>query len=242
MRRLPFFSPPPSRLVAWEGVSQLDGVTPIRVILTGLGDMSHNPKTGAMVQAWVVLRDMAPHEATRTGDDSAVCGDCPKRPSADRKGALPCYVRAFQGPRSTWQAAQGESADLDRALRALRASGRALRLGAYGDPAAVPVDVIRALCNAAPAHTGYTHQWRRDVARELRSFVMASADSAKDRDDAHALGWRTFRAIDRRDVFHELQGEVYCPAITHGVTCAQCRLCDGAHEHDKRRSIAIVEH
>ena len=242
IRRLPFYSAPPTRIVAWEGPSALDPSVTIRAICTGLGDASHNPKTGAMVQLWIVLRDMAPHDATRTGEDSAVCGDCPKRPSADRQGALPCYVKAFQGPRSVWQAARDQRPDLDATIRAIRDSGRALRIGAYGDPAALPVDIVSALARAAHGHTGYTHQWRRAGTQALRSIVMASADSEDDRDRAHAMGWRTFRSIDRRQVFADLaRDEIWCPSA-QGVQCNDCGLCDGSREYDRRKSIAIYEH
>ena len=247
IRRLPFYSPPPTRIVAWEGPSALDPSVTIRAICTGLGDASHNPKTGEMVQLWIVLRDMAPHEATRSGEDSAVCGLCPKRPSAERNGALPCYVRAFQGPRSVWQASRDQSVDTEGALRAIERSGRAIRLGAYGDPAALPIDLVTALAFAARGHTGYTHQWRQQSAQAFRALLMASADTPGDRDLAHVMGWRTFRAIDRRQVFADLApNEIFCPSA-QGVQCNDCGLCDGSRrawcgQQDKRKSIAIFEH
>ena len=34
-----------------------------------------------------------------------------------------------------------------------------IRLGSYGDPAAVPIEIWDNLCSVAANYTGYTHQW-----------------------------------------------------------------------------------
>jgi hypothetical protein len=39
-------------------------------------------------------------------------------------------------------------------------AGRLVRLGSYGDPAAVPVWVWQAVMKQADGGTGYTHQWK----------------------------------------------------------------------------------
>ena len=68
-----------------------------------------------------------------------------------------CYVTVFQAPLAVWKAYHrgiyDEAKDGELA-------GLIVRLGAYGDPAAVPFHVWdRALINSA-GHNGYTHQWR----------------------------------------------------------------------------------
>ena len=45
--------------VVWEGASRLDG-SPIVLIVTGLKRKSSNRKTGAMVQSYILRRDVAP--------------------------------------------------------------------------------------------------------------------------------------------------------------------------------------
>src|SRR5690606_32328290 len=71
------------------------------------------------------------------------------------------------------------------------ASGRVVRLGAYGDPAAVPFDFWHRLLDKAKDWLGYTHQWRTCDQR-LKQFCMASVDSRAEYDEAHDAGWRTY--------------------------------------------------
>lgn len=228
-------------IVVYRGPSALNGA-PIVAILTGLGRRgSHNTKTGDMAQLWIMPAEVAPHDAQKTGDDESVCGDCPQRPILGGK----CYVRTFQGPRAAWEKMRDQAPDLARAVEAVKASGRRVRLGAYGDPAALPKSVIHALADAAVGVTGYTHQWREPRFAYLKGRVMASVESARDMSVAHAEGWRTFRVLPREQVFADLASdEIFCPATSAGLTCKQCRLCDGSKGYlaETRKSIAIVEH
>jgi hypothetical protein len=107
--------------------------------------------------------------------------------------------------------------------------GRALRLGAYGDPAAVPyllwIEILTAL--RVRSWVGYTHAWARCDAR-FRSLVMASVDSPEERETACGLGWRTFRVRGRNDPI--LAGEFVCPAANEAgkrLTCIECNACSG---------------
>jgi hypothetical protein len=90
-----------SGVVLYDGPSKIDGA-PIVAIACRITEASGNGKTGAMVQTFIMRRDIAPHEALKTGDDSSVCGDCPLRPI--HKGATRCYVRVYQAPLSVWNA------------------------------------------------------------------------------------------------------------------------------------------
>lgn len=47
------------------------------VIATGFERSSENPKTGNMIQVWILARHVSPSDAVRTGLDAIVCGDCP---------------------------------------------------------------------------------------------------------------------------------------------------------------------
>jgi hypothetical protein len=125
---------------------------------------------------------------------------------------------------------------------AARLAGRMVRLGAYGDPAAIPAHVWIALLADAAGHTGYTHQWRAPIAADLAPIVMASADGPTDREEARAAGWRTFtvRTVDQPLAARE----IVCPASPEGgdrLQCIDCGACDGADRPGKV-SIAIVVH
>ena len=104
----------------------------------------------------------------------------------------------------------GPPAPLDPDPRAAVAD-RMVRLGTYGDPAAAPADMWKALVATAKGWTGYTHQWRTIDAATWHPLVMASADSLTDMADAHALGYRTFRVTPIGEV--AIKGvEIVCPA------------------------------
>lgn len=239
-RRLPVvgaIAPSAGTFVVYRGASALNGA-PIVALLTGVAHASLNTKTGHMAQLWILPAAEAPHVAQQTGGDAAVCGDCPLRPATAAKGAARCYVRTFQGPRATWERNRRAPVDLDGAARALASSGLALRLGAYGDPAALPRVVVELLAAAASSVTGYTHQWRDARRAWLASASMASVESVEDAEAARAKGWRTFRVLSQGASLGA--GEVLCPNESHGVQCASCRLCGGARENVK--SVAIHVH
>lgn len=224
-----------SSAVIWEGASRIDGA-PIVVIATGMDARSANPKTGAMVQTYIIRADVAPVDAIRTGQDASICGDCVHRGEgfSDRT----CYVNVGQGPRSVYAAYKRGSYWRMRPIDA--GAGRMVRLGTYGDPAAVPAVVWRALLRRCIGHTGYTHQWRR--APDLRRLVMASVDSPEEAREAHAMGWRTFR-VTRTSTEAPVGREIVCPASEEAgkkLTCSQCGACDGAS--GRRGSIRIKAH
>jgi hypothetical protein len=230
--------------ILWRGCSELDSA-PIVVIATGLGARgSRNAKTGAgMVQLYILRADQSPIDAARTGADASICGDCRHRGTADGaavKGRT-CYVNLAHGPRMAYlmaTTARYDHVDLETAAEILR--GRVVRLGAYGDPAAVPFSVWQALLTHASAWTGYTHQWARYP--ELAAYCMASVDTPSERAQARMLGFRTFRvraagqSVDPR--------EVVCPASKeagHKTTCDACRAC-GGNLARARADIVIAAH
>ena len=227
---------PPSAVV-YEGRSKLGG-SPIVVVATGLRQSSANTKTGAMVQTWIIRADVHPVEARRQGLDVAICGDCPFRAGG-------CYVNVGQAPGAVFRV-------LDKLPRVLEPgaiadlaerAGVPVRIGSYGDPAAVPASVWRALLSGAARaghgrHTGYSHQWRNGSHRHLRALVMASTEDPKSTRQAWANGWRTFRVRPAGSLL--LPGEIDCPAVTHGRSCADCKLCFGAHP--SAPSVSIEAH
>ena len=120
-------------------------------------------------------------------------------------------------------------------------AGLNIRLGAYGDPAAVPFHVWQTLLEHANPATGYTHQWRVCDSRFAR-YCMASADSVAEAAEAQALGYRTFRVGSKAESI--VQGaEALCPASAEAgkrTTCAACNLCGG--DRVKAKSIFIPVH
>jgi hypothetical protein len=244
--------PKPNGYVIYHGPSLLDGET-IVAIATGLHSGSTNRKTGAMVQTYILRADRPPTEAVRDGTDASICGACPHRGDGSGKGRT-CYVNVGQGPRAVWDAWQrgkyGRAGgfgldgdhDPDISLSSL-GEGRVVRLGTYGDPAAVPAMVWRLLTGKAEAWTGYTHQWREARFGELRGYMMASCDSGADFQAAVDAGWRTFRvALPNQEA--RLRGEAICPASAEAgkkLTCEQCRACGGT-ARGRRGSIVIQAH
>jgi hypothetical protein len=204
-----------SGYILYRGASILDGA-PIVVIAT-MG--SRNIKTGDMVQTWILREDIAPHHATKNGDDASVCGGCPHRHFLG--GA--CYVTVFQAPLQVWKSyrAGRYSSDLEEFRQ--RIATRRVRLGAYGDPAAAPVAVWADIAAHAAGHTGYTHQWAHGAFNAaILDYVMASVDTPT---QAKAAPGRYFRVKRAQDP--ALPREIECLADSVGKNCADCLLCDG---------------
>lgn len=226
--------------VFYDGPSQIDGAPIIGVAVL----KSENGKTGNMVQTYILRADMAPLSAIVDGADVSICGDCAHRGDKSAGRARTCYVDVAKSVQSVFAAwTRGAYPMLSPADGARMLVGRAVRIGSYGDPAAIPARHWRALIARAAGHTGYTHQWRRYFARGLRTMVMASADSASDRDVARAMGWRTFRV---RTADEPLAArEIMCPASDEAGfkrQCISCRACDGAPRGATQASVAIIVH
>lgn len=234
-----------SGVVLYEGPSAIDGA-PIVVIATGIKGTSRNPKTGTMVQTWILRSDIHPVEALQTGGDVAICGDCIHRPKGPNGSKRSCYVN-IMGPASIWRTYRAGKYPKVNAFQAAELfAGKVVRLGAYGDPAAAPFAVWKLATSRASAWTGYTHQWRNaDVMgrHDWAALVMASADTAADLDDAHARGFRTFRVT--AEPFQNVKGrEAVCPASEEkgkATDCITCRACMGTSSK-ARVSIQIAAH
>jgi hypothetical protein len=215
--------------VLYHGPSRLDG-NPIVVIVTGFR-ASKNGKTGRMLQTWIMRADVDPGYAVQNGLDGTVCGDCPQRRSTG--GA--CYVVVEQAPLGVWRAWKaGRYQDWTASFPHNALAGRAIRIGSYGDPAAVPVNVWRRVREQKlTGWTGYTHQWRS--APEYRAFLMASCDSEGEMQEAQRMGWRTFRVHGEHEA--PTSEEVACPS--ERTTCEACGLCRGRARVAKSVAIAV---
>lgn len=196
-------------MIAYEGNSLING-DPIALILT---NKSQNAKTGAMIQSWII-----PQHGTLLDKDAdiSVCGDCPMREGA-------CYVTKFFAPRNvqkTYQASKYEQLDTSK-LR-----NEVLRIGSWGDPAALPHDVWANLLRRtqlSDRFTGYTHQWRTcDPA--FTSLCMASVETLEDAELAHSMGYKTFRVKSPDEP--KQPNETVCLNTTIGISCKNCLLCN----------------
>jgi len=227
----------PNGYVIYDGPSMIDGER-IVAIVVGLAG-SKNAKTGAMVQTYIIRPDMAPIEAVRAGADASICGGCKHRGDG-MGGARSCYVTLIHGPHQVYGAfLRGSYPDASPEEVAHIVAGRMIRLGTYGDPAAVPLPVWQALLRWAAGHTGYSHQWRT-LTEAWSRLVMASVDSIEEMDEAHARGWRTFR-VGAEPV---LGVEINCPASKEAgqrTQCIDCLLCMGTTSRSPR-SIQIAPH
>ncbi|CAB4166512.1 hypothetical protein UFOVP839_39 [uncultured Caudovirales phage] len=225
--------------IFFRGPSPIDGA-PIVAIATL---KSANAKTGDMVQTWILREDISPLDAIATGADASICGNCSHRGDAKRKRI--CYVDVGKAPMGVWNAFhRGQYIDLsnDPGTVAILIAQRIVRMGAYGDPAMVPVAQWRMLLAGSAGRTGYTHAWRRMWAQALKPYVMASADSVAEQDLARSMGWRTFRVRSESEPLQS--NEFACPASPEAGNkkqCITCKACDGADRPGKA-SAAIIVH
>jgi len=214
-------------ILLYKGPSQIDKEC-IVVIAT---QNSNNHKTGPMTQTWIMRADIPPHQAIKQKKDFSICGSCPHRLHGS------CYVTTFRAPLAVWNAWKRGAYPSGSSYLAKNE----IRLGSYGDPAAVPVGVWEdVLSKTRLEHTGYTHLWRQ-ANPELKKYCMASCDSIEDKDEARLAGWRTFRIRTGPDDPLD-PDEMVCPASLEAgkkTTCQRCGLCYGAGGD---KNIAIIVH
>jgi hypothetical protein len=232
------------RFIFYKGASQIDGSPVVGIATVD----SSNRKTGSMVQTWIIRDDVHPVVASRTGADSAICGDCRHRGQYDEHGnriagTRTCYVMLtpVASVYRTLRAGRYDDLSASLDLAATRIAGRMLRLGSYGDPAAIPHEVWIALLARVAGHTGYTHQWR--AFPEYADILMASCDSVAERVQAKMLGFRTFRVAPATGWTKENR-EILCPASEQAgkrTTCAECHACGGTSSR-ARCDIMIPAH
>ena len=226
--------------IIYKGPSLLDG-KPIVAIATW---SNRNTKTGAVVQTYILRSDINPLEASKTGEDFSICGDCTMRgevnddPKRKQAKGRRCYVNLGQGVLIVYKSfLRGVYAMANtKAGRNTLGRARFVRVGTYGDPAAVPAFIWEQLLAEADTFTAYSHQsgWRPDIA-------MQTADNKAEALDHWKAGRRTFRVIaDLGEL--DKTNEALCPASKEAgrrVQCTACKLCKGS---SLAKSIAIVEH
>ena len=221
-------------IVLYKGPSMLAGHGPIVAIATFY---SKNEKTGNMIQA-TILPDYKPgplRAMRRRRINSAACGNCPLQGQYSRKRrkmtSRVCYVNVGQATRDIWDKyRRGGYPEYNGRAHNSLFRGRAVRWGAYGDPAALPLPLIRTINALADRWTGYSHQLLdgtvgRARADKLARIFMASTHDAKSTRQAIARKYRYFAAVSADEA--PPTGAMACPYGRPGVTCEKCRLCNG---------------
>lgn len=227
----------PSGYIIYRGASLLDDKPIVVVAITG---KSSNSKTGDMVQTYILADNgKSPVESAKALDDVSVCGDCKHR----RGLGGSCYVNLGQGPRAVMDGVIRGIYPDNIINAAFAVHKRKVRLGTYGDPAAVPAYVWETLLSGADSHTGYTHQWKNGKADHVKQWCMASVDTPKEMAIAKMEGWRTFR-VRVADGSPEYSHEIKCPAsaeMNKRLTCNTCMACSGG-VNTKKASVTIIVH
>lgn len=181
-----------------------------------------------MLQTYILCRDFTPTQAINEGYDRSICGNCPLRGRIEGNVNVgrACYV-SVRNVNNIYRAYRaGKYPPLATYRDSIAA--RPVRLSAYGDPAAVPYNVLDDLVDLCSKHTGYTHLWRTAGAT-YRRILMASVHSPHEAREAQQLGWRYFRT--RRSDEPLFSGECVCPASNeqnHRTVCIRCLACNGA--------------
>jgi hypothetical protein len=172
-----------------------------------------------MIQSWIIRQDMHPFESVSQQADEAICGQCPLRGGA-------CYVDLRPVFNLYRIYASGKIPAYDTWVNELiRIFKMPLRLGAYGDPAATPLEAWQPLLQACPTQTGYTHQWRT-CDPGWKDYLMASVESPQGAALAQEAGWRTYRITTPNEPL--LAQEQYCPNhLDKSIQCDRCGLCSG---------------
>lgn len=200
--------------VIYEGASQINGDNIVAIVTLS----SSNVKTGNMASMWILNADMTPTQASKEGKDESVCGDCKHR--AVNNGA--CYVTLFQAPLQVYKSYKKGNYPIAKDMTIFE--GMKVRFGAYGDPSAIPTQILTSLKAVVKNNTSYTHQWKQGDPI-LKQVSMASVDSIEEQKQAVNQGWRTFRVSkDLKDI---QSNEIICPNTTRNVQCIDCGLCSG---------------
>lgn len=207
---------------------------------------SANTKTGDMVQIWILPKDRDPLDALHEGYNDSACGQCPLQGTwdNDREQMVNrvCYVNIGQAPKQVWHSYQaGNYVRYEHKQHSFYLRSREIRIGAYGDPAALPTSIVKMLANVGTGWSGYSHQlfWiDQKRAKALARWLMCSCHTKAQDLEAKRRGWRTFTAISEGQ--KPPKGSIECPNQTHGVQCIDCQLCQGTSKNAK--SVFIPSH
>jgi hypothetical protein len=180
-----------------------------------------------MHQTWILRQDVHPFEAIKTGADGSICGTCPMRFDPETFKRI-CFVNPIT-------LSQIYRSYLGNKYKPVRLNAhdniwfdlKPLRIGSYGDPAAVPIEVwldwLDLLKALKIGWTGYTRRWMYPENQGFKQFLMASTFSDTEQAQAKSLGWHTYRVLQQGAELPELA--TVCPGSEEGGYAKQCREC-----------------
>jgi len=219
-------------VVLYDGPSLIDG-NPIVAIANGF-KRNRNKKVGKMVKIWIIRKDISPNDACNEGKDKSVCGTCKHR------NFRSCYVNISHGPQQIFDAFKRGRYELYDSSMISIFEGLKIRIGAYGDPAAIPYEILEEILSVSAGFTGYTHRWKSGDSR-YKNIIMASVETIEEYLEAKKRGWRTFRVRLENEPI--LENEFICPASKEGgkkTSCSKCNLCNGLSTAFTKTPVIIV--
>lgn len=231
----------PDHVVAWRGKSKLNG-TEILLVLYAFNGRT-NQKSGCMIETAILVADRCPRDAARDGSDVAVCGYCPAR-QTNRGWCYRTPGREYR-EHQTWDKIRDLPGDLAHVCDVVRRSGLPIRFGSYGDPAAVPYEVLKRLVDASGGRiSGFTHSWSHpNFDPRLFEFLSASIEFPQEGQELKRLfpSVKTYRVIlDKAAV---LPGEEPCtggPKEDDNHCCVCPSPCRGMANPDGPERVVVV--
>jgi len=214
----------------WRGKSLITGDA-IVCIITGVSRKSSNIKTGPLLQVSFLCQEQNPLLANKTGLDKAICSGCKHRLMRT------CYINLRTFPYNiykAWKRNRYPKLDInDPVVMKNVFENHGVRLGAYGDPSSIPIQVLNRISSFAKFTLGYTHNWSR-INPELNKYCMASCETEKESNKAKDMGYRVFLALQAGQ--KAPVGFINCPAASGKTTCIKCKSCSGQNGKNKNKS------
>lgn len=213
----------------YSGISPIGDKQPIKAVATGFSKPSLNSKTGDCLQVFFYNADGYFWDHIKDGSDSSVCGGCPFRYDPETGQRL-CYVNfnSMNVPFKVSKKSSTPEFDWNKVKQSL--PNKPIRLGAYGDPVLLPIELIKKLAGNGNTILGYTHQWRDDRFSEHMQYLMASCDCLDDVIEAKAKGYSTYRVLNYCEVPQPY--EILCQG-GYKTQCNLCQLCNGNHKRQR---------
>jgi hypothetical protein len=205
--------------ILYEGKSLLNGKN-IVAIAPGFKRKSHNPKTGDMIQVWILSTNNYPLKAHDLGEDKATCGDCKHRHWNT------CYLNKMQAILNVYKSFKRGNYSILSDYSIF--TNKSVRIGAYGDPTAVPTYIWENVLQYATGHTAYSHQWAKKKNKRYMNYCMASCDTINEAKKAIKMGYKPFLLLATTPNIPE--GIFNCPASKENgskMNCKSCKCCSG---------------
>lgn len=211
----------PNGYLVYSGPSRINGDPIIAIAIL----KSTNEKTGNIVQLYILVAGRTPYNAAKCNANISVCGSCPMRKHmVGEKMVGACYVDLLKGLHQVWKSYDAGRYPQLPTYDVFK--GRTIRFGAYGDPTALPIEILEQMASQSIGWTGFTHRWIFKSNQEYKKYCMASCDSVALAQKASLMGWQTFRHKAKESPL--VLNEQMCPADPNtGITCLTCRKCNG---------------